>query len=117
MKLQKYREDMIYLSVLRPQHWYKNLLVFLPVIFSLNLLDTGLFFLSLQGFILFCLVSGCVYIINDITDIKIDKLINIKLLLEKGDNFILNHRFKHKNDTINLLQTRKKNKKQIIIIQ
>ena len=78
MKLQKYREDMIYLSVLRPQHWYKNLLVFLPVIFSLNLLDTGLFFLSLQGFILFCLASSGLYIINDLLDFKSDKIHPIK---------------------------------------
>ena len=78
MKLQKYREDMIYLSVLRPQHWYKNLLVFLPVIFSLNLLDTGLFFLSLQGFSLFCLASSGLYIINDLLDFKSDKIHPIK---------------------------------------
>ena len=69
---------MIYLSVLRPQHWYKNLLVFLPVIFSLNLLDTGLFFLSLQGFSLFCLASSGLYIINDLLDFKSDKIHPIK---------------------------------------
>jgi len=69
---------MIYLNILRPQHWYKNLLVFLPIIFSLNLLDTGLFFLSLQGFILFCLASSGLYIINDLLDFKSDKIHPIK---------------------------------------
>ena len=59
---------MIYLNILRPQHWYKNLLVFLPIIFSLNLLDTELFLLSLQGFILFCLASSGLYIINECFD-------------------------------------------------
>ena len=69
---------MIYLNILRPQHWYKNLLVFLPIIFSLNLLDAELFFLSLQGFALFCLASSGVYIINDLLDFKGDKIHPIK---------------------------------------
>ena len=42
---------MIYLNILRPQHWYKNLLVFLPIKFSLNLLDAELFFLCIILFI------------------------------------------------------------------
>ena len=56
------------ISLLRPQQWYKNLLVFVPIIFSLNLLDIELFFLSLQGFILLCLSSSALYIFNDLID-------------------------------------------------
>ena len=65
-------------SILRPQHWYKNLLIFLGIIFSLNLLDAQLFFLSLQGFIIFCLASSGLYIINDLLDFKNDKIHPIK---------------------------------------
>jgi len=68
----------MYFSLLRPQQWYKNLLIFVPLIFSLNLLNVELFFLSLQGFILLCLSSSGLYIINDILDYKNDKFHHIK---------------------------------------
>mgnify|MGYP001162838457 FL=1 len=66
------------ISLLRPQQWYKNLLVFVPIIFSLNLLDIELFFLSLQGFILLCLSSSALYIFNDLIDYEKDKIHPVK---------------------------------------
>ncbi|MFZ5968851.1 MAG: decaprenyl-phosphate phosphoribosyltransferase [Bacillota bacterium] len=59
---------------MRPKQWTKNLLIFAGILFSNNLFDTALFIRSLLGFLLFCLLSGSVYIINDIVDIEKDRL-------------------------------------------
>jgi len=64
-------KDLFY--VLRPWQWYKNLLVFLPVFFSGNLLDLNMILLSFIGFISLCLVSSSNYIINDLVDFKKDR--------------------------------------------
>lgn len=63
---------------MRPVHWVKNVLVFAGLIFSQNLFDPLLFTKSFLGFILFCTVSSSVYILNDILDLKQDKLHPIK---------------------------------------
>jgi 4-hydroxybenzoate polyprenyltransferase len=62
-----------YVKVLRPQQWYKNLLVFLPLIFVGQLLDARLFWATALGFVALCLASSFNYIINDIVDIKKDR--------------------------------------------
>lgn len=56
------------LKVLRPQQWYKNLLVFLPLIFVGELGDLRLFWATTLGFVSLCLASSFNYIINDIID-------------------------------------------------
>ena len=63
-----------YIKLIRVKHWIKNLLVFLPVVFSKNLFNGDLFFKSVLAFIIFCFTSSVVYIINDISDIEKDKL-------------------------------------------
>jgi 4-hydroxybenzoate polyprenyltransferase len=63
---------------MRPVQWVKNVLVFAGLIFSQNLFDPLLFIKSFLGFILFCTVSSSVYILNDILDLKQDKLHPIK---------------------------------------
>ena len=63
-----------YIKLIRVKHWIKNLLIFLPLIFSKNLFNSDLFFKSLLAFIIFCFTSSVVYIINDISDIEKDKL-------------------------------------------
>lgn len=67
-----------YLKLIRVKHWLKNILVFLPVFFSMNLLNTNLLLFNFYAFIIFCLCSSIVYIINDICDIDIDKKHPIK---------------------------------------
>jgi len=62
------------LEIIRPQQWYKNLLIFLPLIFSLQLFDGNLFFRSILGFVILCIAFGGMYIINDVIDSKKDKL-------------------------------------------
>ncbi len=61
-------------QLLRVKQWYKNLLVFLPLIFSGNLFNLNLLLVSFFGFIALCLVSSSQYILNDIIDKKKDQL-------------------------------------------
>ncbi|MBW3023258.1 UbiA family prenyltransferase [Candidatus Woesearchaeota archaeon] len=66
------------LLLCRPRQWYKNLLVFLPLIFSGNLFNVNLLLITVYGFILLVMVSSANYIINDIVDIKKDRLVKEK---------------------------------------
>lgn len=58
---------------LRPHQWTKNLLVFAALLFSLHKVGFHVVGKSVLAFFLFCLVSGCVYILNDFADIKNDR--------------------------------------------
>ncbi len=59
---------------MRPHQWYKNLILFIGIIFSDNLLNLGLWVPLLLAFLVFCILSGSLYIINDVKDIDLDKL-------------------------------------------
>ncbi len=61
-------------KLLRPQQWYKNFLVFLPIIFVGQLFDLSALVKTLYGFIVLCGVSSTNYIINDIIDREKDRL-------------------------------------------
>lgn len=61
-----------YLAVLRPKQWTKNLLVFASLIFSIKIVTLPMLLNCIAGFILFCLVSGCVYVLNDYVDREVD---------------------------------------------
>ena len=62
---------------MRPVQWTKNLLVFLPLAFSWSLEETGpageLVLRALAGGLIFCVLSGAVYIINDMLDQQGDR--------------------------------------------
>jgi len=60
-------------KLFRPHHWVKNSLLFVPLIFSENLLDFTLLTKSIIAFLYFCLLSSGVYIINDIFDVEQDR--------------------------------------------
>lgn len=62
------------LILLRPKQWIKNLLVFAGLIFSFSFVDLYLVFMAVVAFISFCLLSSSAYIINDIIDVKEDRL-------------------------------------------
>ncbi len=63
---------------LRVQQWIKNLFVFAPLIFSQNVFNLPLFVKTMFAFILFCILSGAAYILNDIQDLEEDKLHPVK---------------------------------------
>lgn len=61
------------LTSMRPKQWLKNTLIFTALVFDEKLLDTQAFLITLFGFILFCLISSSVYLLNDMTDIEADR--------------------------------------------
>lgn len=63
-----------YLRLMRVKHYIKNLLVFLPLLFSGNLLKLNMFIEIFWAFLSFSLVASVVYIINDFKDIEKDRL-------------------------------------------
>jgi 4-hydroxybenzoate polyprenyltransferase len=65
---------MKYLALIRPQQWYKNLLVFLAVIFAHRLLDITALGQATIAFMSFCALSSATYIINDYADRNKDRL-------------------------------------------
>ena len=63
----------LYFKLIRVHHWVKNFLIFLPLIFSGQLLNVPLLTSALLGFLGFCLLSSFVYVLNDIQDIEQDR--------------------------------------------
>lgn len=61
------------LEALRPKQWTKNLLLFVGVIFSQHLSDTALLQRAAAGFVAFSLLSGSVYVLNDLMDVEADR--------------------------------------------
>ncbi len=58
---------------MRPRQWIKNFVVFAALIFARKLGDPALALRSVIAFVLFCLGSGAVYIINDLFDADRDR--------------------------------------------
>lgn len=65
---------------LRPKQWIKNLFIFLPLIFGKKLFDYPINLKVLAAFGIFCLASGAVYLVNDILDVKKDRVHPLKRL-------------------------------------
>jgi 4-hydroxybenzoate polyprenyltransferase len=63
-----------YINLMRVRQWYKNLIVFLALVFSENLFNGELFWITVLAFISLSLVSSAGYVINDIGDRKKDQL-------------------------------------------
>jgi len=53
---------------LRPQQWTKNLFVFAGLLFSGRLIDRAAWPAALAAFLIFCGLSGAVYLVNDVLD-------------------------------------------------
>ncbi len=62
-----------YLKLVRVPQWIKNFFVFVPLLFSQHLFDKDYLFTSLAAFVVFCLASSLIYVINDTIDIEADK--------------------------------------------
>jgi 4-hydroxybenzoate polyprenyltransferase len=60
-------------KTLRPKQWTKNGFIFAALIFDLKLFESDPLIRTTLGFILLCLISGTVYLINDLVDIEKDR--------------------------------------------
>ncbi|HOQ01050.1 decaprenyl-phosphate phosphoribosyltransferase [Acetivibrio clariflavus] len=63
-----------YIKLLRPKQWVKNLFVVAPLVFAKHIFDYDYVVRVIAAFILFCLMSSGVYVLNDIIDCEKDKL-------------------------------------------
>ena len=61
-----------YIQTLRPKHWFKNLFIFAPAFFALQLDNADIFFVHLVVFFLFSLLTGAIYTFNDLIDKPVD---------------------------------------------
>jgi len=61
------------IKLIRANQWYKNLVIFLSLIFGKELFNLFAFQQTIIGFLALCLISSSNYIINDIIDIKKDR--------------------------------------------
>jgi len=82
-----------YFLLMRPFQWVKNIIIFIPLIFSKKLFEFDSFLLSFTVFICFILASSIIYIFNDIWDLKEDK----KHPLKKKTRPLANNNLKKKD--------------------
>lgn len=58
---------------MRPKQWTKNLLVFAALIFARKATDPTCVLHVVVTFVLFCILSGTVYLVNDVVDLPADR--------------------------------------------
>ena len=63
---------------LRPAQWTKNLLVFAGLLFGRRLFDSASVVDAVSAFVVFCALSGVVYLVNDVADRDSDRLHPLK---------------------------------------
>jgi len=66
------------LRTIRPHQWVKNVFVLAPVVFAKEVFDPQLLQRAAAAFLVFCLLAGAVYTINDLADIKADRMHPVK---------------------------------------
>lgn len=68
--------DLVQLA--RPWQWSKNGILFAGLIFSRNLVHPSFFLRSFAAFLLFCVASSAIYMLNDACDMERDRLHPVK---------------------------------------
>jgi 4-hydroxybenzoate polyprenyltransferase len=63
---------------LRPAQWVKNLVLPLPFLFGSALAQAAGWILAAEGFVVFCVISSGVYLINDVKDRERDRAHPVK---------------------------------------
>ncbi|HJZ70355.1 MAG TPA: decaprenyl-phosphate phosphoribosyltransferase [Vicinamibacterales bacterium] len=63
---------------LRPGQWSKNLVIFAGLLFGRRLFDGEAVVAAVSAFVVFCVLSGVVYLVNDIADRNTDRLHPLK---------------------------------------
>ena len=61
------------LASLRPAQWTKNLIIFAALLFGERLLDPRSVLYAAAAFVIFCALSGVVYLVNDVADREADR--------------------------------------------
>ena len=61
------------IKTMRPRQWMKNAVLFAALVFDKKLFYPVELGRTILGFIIFCLLSGVVYIINDLADLEADR--------------------------------------------
>jgi 4-hydroxybenzoate polyprenyltransferase len=66
-------DPLLYLKALRPHHWLKNALVFLPLAAAHRLDEIGLLLQAFLAFLAFSLCASSTYLLNDLMDLPSDR--------------------------------------------
>lgn len=61
------------LALIRPEHWVKNLFLFIPAFFGSRLFEAAILKQTLLGFFAFSAVASAVYVLNDLVDAPHDR--------------------------------------------
>lgn len=59
--------------LLRPEHWVKNMFLFIPAFFAARLNEPVVLRHAVLGFVAFCLIASAVYVLNDMVDAPQDR--------------------------------------------
>jgi len=62
-----------FLKTMRPTQWMKNGVIFAALVFDKKILQWPYLWRTAAGFVLFCLISGVVYTLNDVVDLENDR--------------------------------------------
>ncbi|MBC7775653.1 MAG: decaprenyl-phosphate phosphoribosyltransferase [Phycisphaerae bacterium] len=61
------------IALSRPEHWVKNMFLFLPAFFAARLAERDILCNALLGFVAFSLTASAVYVLNDLVDAPQDR--------------------------------------------
>lgn len=64
------------IKAMRPRQWMKNVVIFAALVFDRKFLPEHLPLIArtFAGFVLFCLLSGVIYLMNDVADVEGDRV-------------------------------------------
>lgn len=60
-------------KTIRPHQWVKNVFVIAPVVFAKEIFSPILLTRAASAFVVFCLLAGAVYAMNDLADVEADR--------------------------------------------
>jgi decaprenyl-phosphate phosphoribosyltransferase len=66
------------IRTLRPNQWVKNFFVLAPLVFAKELTSPKLLVTAACAFLVFCLLAGAVYTLNDLVDVAADRVHPVK---------------------------------------
>jgi len=61
------------LETTRPKQWFKNVFVVAPIVFAKNLFHAEVLLRALAAFLVFSLLAGAIYTLNDVVDVEADR--------------------------------------------